>query len=92
MVLKWCGGYIDAVQSSLILCQQIIGPKLRGLSTYEKKNIAILLVVEQWRPYLQFQEFCIATNHKCMSHLNDQRLHTPWQQEMFTKLLGLDYK
>jgi hypothetical protein len=24
--------------------------------------------------------------------LNEQRLHTPWQQKVFTKLLGLDYK
>jgi hypothetical protein len=27
-----------------------------------------------------------------MSHLSDQRLHTPWQQKVFTKLLGLQYK
>lgn len=25
-------------------------------------------------------------------HLNDQRLHTVWQQKVFTKLLGLRYK
>jgi len=25
-------------------------------------------------------------------HLNEQRLHTPWQQKVFTKLLGLQYK
>jgi hypothetical protein len=31
-----------------------LGPKLRGLSTYEKEYVAILLVVEQWRFYLQF--------------------------------------
>jgi hypothetical protein len=27
-----------------------------------------------------------------MSHLNEQRLHTPWWQKVFTKLLGLNYK
>jgi hypothetical protein len=27
-----------------------------------------------------------------LSHINEQRLHTPWQQNVFTKLLGLDYK
>jgi hypothetical protein len=32
-----------------------LGPKLRGLSTYEKEYAAILLVVEQRRSYLQFQ-------------------------------------
>jgi hypothetical protein len=25
-------------------------------------------------------------------HLNEQQLHTPWQQKVFTKLLGLRYK
>jgi hypothetical protein len=69
-----------------------LGPKLRGLSTYEKEYIAILLAVEQWRSYLQFQEFVIATDHQSLSHLNEQRLHTHWQQKVFSKLLGLKYR
>jgi hypothetical protein len=60
--------------------------------TYEKEYIAILLAVEYWRSYLQFQEFCIVTDHKSLLHLDDQRLHTSWQQKVFTKLLGLNYK
>jgi hypothetical protein len=31
-----------------------LGPKLRGLSTYEKEYVDILLAVEHWRSYLQF--------------------------------------
>jgi hypothetical protein len=31
------------------------------------------------------------TDQKSLSHLNEQRLHTPWQQKVFTKLLGLNY-
>ena len=27
-----------------------------------------------------------------MTQLNEQRLHTQWQQKVFTKLLGLQYK
>jgi hypothetical protein len=69
-----------------------LGSKLRGLSTYKKEYVAILLAVEQWRSYLQFGEFCISTYQKSMSHLNEQRLHTPWQHKVFTKLLGLSYK
>jgi hypothetical protein len=68
-----------------------LGPKLRGVSTYEKEYIAILLAVEQWRSYLQLGKFVIATNHRSMSYLNEQRLHTHWQQKVFTKLLGLQY-
>jgi hypothetical protein len=31
-----------------------LGPKMRGLSTYEKGYVAILLAIKQWRPYLYF--------------------------------------
>jgi hypothetical protein len=54
--------------------------------------MAILLAVEQWRTYLQHAEFVIHTDHCSLAHLEDQRLHTPWQQKVFTKLLGLQFK
>jgi hypothetical protein len=69
-----------------------LGPKLRGLSTYENEYVAILMAVEQWRSYLKVGESTIATDHKSLSHLNEQRLHTHWQQRVFTKLLGLQYR
>jgi hypothetical protein len=62
------------------------------MSTYEKEYLAILIAVEQWRPYLLHNEFVIFTDQKSLIHLNDQWLHTPWQQKVFTKLLGLQYK
>jgi hypothetical protein len=52
----------------------------------------VLLAVTHWRSYLQHAEFLILTDHRSLSHLSDQRLHTPWQQKVFTKLLGLHYK
>jgi hypothetical protein len=69
-----------------------LDPKLRGLSIYEKEYVAILLVVDQWRYYLQLGEFIISTDWKSLSHLNEHRLHTSWQQKVFTKLMGLNYK
>lgn len=69
-----------------------LGPCTQGLSTYEKEYMAILLAVEQWRTYLQLAEFIIYTDQKSLVHLNEQRLHTVWQQKVFTKLLGLHYK
>jgi hypothetical protein len=68
-----------------------LGPKTRGLSTYEKEYLAKLMAVDHWRPYLQHSSFVIHTDQKSLIHLNEQRLHTVWQQKVFTKLLGLQY-
>jgi hypothetical protein len=67
-----------------------LGPKTQGLSTYEKEYLAILIVVEQWRAYLLHSEFDIFTDKKSLIHLNEQR--PPWQQRVFTKLIGLQYR
>lgn len=69
-----------------------LGPKTQGLSAYEKEYLAILVAVEQWRSYLLHGDFIIYIDQKSLIHLNEQRLNTPWQQKVFTKLLGLQYK
>lgn len=69
-----------------------LGPRTRGVSTYEKEYLAILLAVEKWRSYLQHAEFLIRTDHSSLASLSEQRLHTPWQQKVFTKLLGLQFR
>jgi hypothetical protein len=68
-----------------------LGPQTQGLSTYEKEYMAILLAVKKWCAYLQHAEFTIHTDHCSLSHLEEQRLHTSWQQKVFTKLLGLQF-
>jgi hypothetical protein len=78
-------------QHPIAYISKTLGPKLQDLSTYEKEYVAVLLVVEQWRSYLQLGEFTIVTYHKSLLHPNEQRLNTPWQQKIFTKLLGLTY-
>jgi hypothetical protein len=76
----------------LAFVSKALGPRNRGLSVYEKEYMAILLAVETWRPYLQMQQFTIKTDQKSLSHIADQRLHTPWQQKAYTKLMGHDYE
>lgn len=43
----------------LAFLSRALGPKNRGLLTYEKECLAILMVVDRWRPYLQRREFVI---------------------------------
>jgi hypothetical protein len=48
-----------------------LGTKLRGLSTYEKEYVVVLLVVEHWRSYLHFREFLICIDQKSLCHMNE---------------------
>lgn len=76
----------------LAFLSKALSPRMQGLSVYEKEYLAILLALDQWRSYLQHTEFHILTDHKSLVQLTEQRLHTPWQQKVFTKLLGLQYR
>lgn len=76
----------------LAFISKALGPRNQGLSTYEKEYLAILLAVDHWRHYLLQGEFFIHTDQRSLVHLNEQRLHTAWQQKVFAKLLGLQYK
>lgn len=76
----------------IVYMRKPLGPKNRGLSTYKKERLAILMAVDQWHSYLQTREFIIRTDQRSLVHLDDQRLLTPWQQKEVTKLLGLQYK
>lgn len=76
----------------LAFMSKSLGPRNRGLSTYEKECLAILMAVDRWRSYLMQTEFVIRTDQQSLAHLNDQRLSTPWQHKALTKMLGLQYR
>jgi len=67
-------------------------PHNQGLTVYEKEYLALLMAVDQWRHYLLHAEFVLHTDHQCLTHLNEQRLHTAWQQKVFARLQGLQYR
>ena len=50
------------------------------------------MAVEKWRQYLQRQEFVIITDHKSLSFLNGQNLHSEMQRKAMTRLMGLQFK
>lgn len=86
------GGVLLQDGHPLAFVSKALGPRTRGLSTYEKEYLAVLVAIEQWRAYLQHAEFTIFTDQRSLVHITDQRLHTPWQLRLYTKLVGLQYK
>jgi hypothetical protein len=76
----------------LAFVSKSLGPRTRGLSTYDKEYLAIIVAVDQWRSYLQHNEFVIFTDQRSLIHVTEQRLHTPWQLKMYTRLAGLQYR
>lgn len=70
---------------------QALNPKDQGLSTYEKELLALLLVVDKWRHYLQQNFFTVKTDHFSLKFLKDQRISTMLQHKGLTKLLGLNF-
>lgn len=75
----------------LAFVTRALGPRNQGLSVYEKEYLAILIAIDQWRPYLQMGEFVIRMDQKSLAHLTEQRRHTPWQQKALNCLMGLQY-
>ena len=59
------------------IISKALGPRNLGRSTFEKEYLAILLAIEQRRHYLLQSEFVIHTDHRSLTHLNEQMLHTP---------------
>lgn len=69
-----------------------LGPIHQKLSIYEKEFLALIMAVEKWRSYLQRHEFIIRTDHKSLSYLCEQNLHSEMQRKAMTRLMGLQFK
>lgn len=90
-----CDRGIGAVLSQnghpIAFYSKALGVKNSKLSTYEKEFLAILMAVDKWRCYLQRGSFVIRSDHKSLSHLQDQSLATDLQKKAMTKLAGLQF-
>jgi hypothetical protein len=60
----------------LAYVSRALGPKNQTLSVCEKDYVAILLAIQQCRPYLVMKDFVILTDQHSLCSLTDQRLHT----------------
>ncbi|WVZ74595.1 hypothetical protein U9M48_022759 [Paspalum notatum var. saurae] len=86
------GAVLQQAGHPIAFVSKALGVKNQALSTYEKECLAILMAVDHWRSYLQTSEFILKTDQRSLTHLEDQRLVTPWQQRAMTNLMGLQFK
>ena len=54
--------------------------------------LAILHVVDLWRPYLLGKHFQIKTDHQSLKYFLEQSISSPDQKKWVTKLFGYDYE
>jgi hypothetical protein len=69
-----------------------LGLSKHAWSTYAREMLAIVVVVQLWRPYLLGRKFVIQTDQRSLKYLLEQRITTPEQQKWVSKLLGYDYE
>jgi hypothetical protein len=50
------------------------------------------MAVDRWRHYLQRRKFEIRTDHKALSFLGSQELHSELQRKAMEKLMGMQFK
>lgn len=71
---------------------RVLGPKHRSLSVYEKELMAVVHAVQTWSAYLAHQPFLIKTDQKSLKFLLEQKVTTPFQQMLLSKLMGYTYE
>jgi hypothetical protein len=65
------GGVLMQQGHPIAFISKALGPRSKGLSTYEKEYLAILITMDQWRSYLQLAEFLIVTDRQSLVHMSD---------------------
>jgi hypothetical protein len=66
--------------------------KNKQLLIYEKEFLALIMDVDKWRSFLQRTEFEIRTDHKALSFLGYQKLHSELWRKAMTKMMGLQFR
>ncbi|KAL0561468.1 hypothetical protein IC582_001896 [Cucumis melo] len=65
--------------------------KDRGRPVYERELMAVVLVVQLWRPYLLGNRFIVRTDQKSLKFLLEQCVVQPQYQRWLAKLLGYTF-
>ena len=69
-----------------------LGPRWQELSVYKNELLAIVHAVQKWKLYLMGTNFLIKTDQKSLKWSLEQKISTPFQQFLLSKLRRFDYE
>ena len=53
--------------------------------------LALILVIQNWRPYLLGRKLIVKTDHRSLKYLWEQKITTSTQGNWLAKLTGFDF-
>lgn len=86
------GAVLMQDQPPLAYLSKPLSATLKHLSIYEKELLALIMAAERWRPYLQWGEFFIKTDHHSLCFLDEQQLQSTLQRKARARVMGLQFK
>ncbi|KAH9650018.1 hypothetical protein KPL70_026202 [Citrus sinensis] len=78
-------------QQPVAYYSQVLGPRARLKSIYEKELMAIVFAILKWRPYLLGRRFIVRTDQQSLKFLLEQRIVGVEYQKWITKIMGYDF-
>jgi hypothetical protein len=75
----------------LSFLSRTLGPKVAGLSTYDKESLALIEALKKWKHYISEATLILRIDQQSLKHIAYQILVQGIQHKLLIKLLGYNY-
>lgn len=74
---KGVGAVLMQDRRPIAFLSKALSPRNQALSIYEREFLAVLIVIQKWKTYLQGHKFIIKTDQQALRYLLDQKSMNP---------------